>query len=96
MYESWPFPVVFGTPGPVPLLVARHGAQFSPFSPGFVLEGFPGALISLEKRNLRQQRRLLLPALAHPHRCFRDPGAGVLVPSLITSYCWFVSPDEES
>lgn len=104
VYEGWPFPVVFGTPSPVPLLVTRRGAPQTapvfPAFPGFVLEGFPGALISLEKRHLRQQRQLLLPSLAHPHRCFRDPGTGwlgaaVLMPSLTTSYSWFVSPGEE-
>lgn len=68
-----------------------------PCFPRFCLEGFPGAL---EKRHLWLQCQLLLSALAHPHRCFRDPGAewlgaGVLMPSLVTGYNWFVSPGEE-
>lgn len=83
---------------PVPSRCSSPGTEpsFPRFPPVLFWRVSRGALISLEKRNLRQQRQLLLPALAHPHRCFRDPGAGVLVPSLITSYCWFVSPDEES
>lgn len=45
--------------------------------------------------------RLFLSALAHLHGGFRNPaagwlGAGVLMPSLITSYNWFVSLGEKS